>query len=75
MMIIMKNPDWSDEQHISFAQKVADNEGYCTCMLLKTNEPRCMCKEFRDMVKYGKEGTCHCGRFISKYEREDKYCI
>ena len=26
-MIIMKNPDWSEEQHISFAQKVADNEG------------------------------------------------
>ena len=29
--------------------------GYCPCRLERTEENKCMCKEFRDF-----EGFCHC---------------
>ena len=74
-MIIKKNPDWSEEKHLVFAQKVAENGGHCPCMLAKTDETRCLCKEFRDIVSAGIAGECHCGRFISAYETEDNHCI
>lgn len=36
-----------------------DNEGYCPCRLVKTEDTKCMCKEFRDQ----KQGWCHCGLY------------
>jgi len=37
-----------------------ENDGYCPCMLIKTPDTKCMCKEFRDMT----EGVCHCGLYV-----------
>ena len=54
-MIIEINPD--------FGAIVAANDGYCPCAIEKTEDTRCMCKEFREQA----EGECHCGRF-----RKDK---
>ena len=36
-----------------------ENGGYCPCMLEKTEDTKCMCKQFREM----EEGTCHCGLY------------
>lgn len=36
---------------------VAQNGGYCPCMIHKTYDTLCPCKEFRD------GGECVCGRF------------
>lgn len=35
--------------------------GYCPCRLEKTDDTKCMCKEFRDQIKDPDfEGYCHC---------------
>jgi len=35
--------------------------GYCPCRLAKTEEYKCMCKEFREQINDPDfEGYCHC---------------
>ena len=35
--------------------------GYCPCKLGRTDEFKCMCKEFREQIKDPDfEGFCHC---------------
>ncbi len=35
--------------------------GYCPCRLEKTEDTKCMCKEFRDQIADPNyEGYCHC---------------
>ena len=35
--------------------------GYCPCRMERTEENKCMCKEFRDQIKDPEfEGFCHC---------------
>ena len=35
--------------------------GYCPCRLERTEENKCMCREFRDQIKDPSfEGYCHC---------------
>lgn len=41
--------------------KLAEDE-HCPCTIIKNDDTKCMCKEFRDM----QEGTCHCGLYIKK---------
>ena len=40
-------------------QKLDENDGYCPCRLVKNEDTKCMCKEFRSMP----EGVCHCGLY------------
>ncbi|MBR4416712.1 MAG: hypothetical protein IKS67_08080 [Victivallales bacterium] len=36
-------------------------DGYCPCRLQRTEENKCICKEFRDqMADPNFEGYCHC---------------
>ena len=36
-------------------------DGYCPCRLEKTEDNKCMCKEFRDQIADPEfEGYCHC---------------
>lgn len=36
-------------------------DGYCPCRLEKTEDNKCMCKEFRDQIADPDfEGYCHC---------------
>ena len=36
-------------------------DGYCPCRLQKTEDNKCMCKEFRDQIADPDfEGYCHC---------------
>lgn len=44
-------------------QKLKENGGFCPCSIVKNEDTKCMCKEFREM----KLGECHCGIYI-KYE-------
>lgn len=35
--------------------------GYCPCKFEKTEDTKCICKEFRDQIKDPNyEGYCHC---------------
>ena len=35
--------------------------GYCPCRIQRTEEYKCMCKEFREQIKDPDyEGFCHC---------------
>ena len=59
MLKIVKNPD--DNVYQEITQAVKDNDGYCPCMINKTADTKCPCKEFR---KQDFEGECHCGRYL-----------
>lgn len=40
--------------------KLKENNGYCPCSLIKSEDTKCMCKEFRNQEL----GECHCGLYI-----------
>lgn len=63
-MKIELNPDKDYVAEIK--KKIRENNNYCPCRLNKTPDTKCMCKEFRDMVRNGEEGMCHCGLYVSK---------
>ena len=58
MRIIEVNPE--------FRKAVHDNYGYCPCMIDRTPDTLCMCREFREQET---PGPCPCGRF-EKVEEE-----
>ena len=38
-----------------------NNGGYCPCRILRTEENRCICEEFKQQIADpGFEGFCHC---------------
>lgn len=43
--------------------KMKENGGYCPCKLLKNQDTKCMCEEFRKQFIEGIEGECHCGLY------------
>lgn len=53
---------------ISVKELVQQNSGYCPCVVIKTDDTECMCKEFREQKT---PGVCHCGLY-EKYEDGDK---
>lgn len=59
MLKIIKNPDRKKYKYITKA--VTENKGYCPCRIQKTNDTKCICKEFFNQPH---EGECHCGRFL-----------
>ena len=40
---------------------VDQNNGYCPCTVVKNEDTKCMCKEFKEQKE---PGECHCGRFL-----------
>ena len=43
--------------------------GYCPCRLERTEENKCMCKEFRDQIADPEyEGYCHCMLYYKSLE-------
>lgn len=63
---IIKNPN--DTEYKEITQKVIDNNGYCPCSIIKNEDTKCLCKEFR---KQEEEGYCHCHRF-KKVKTDEK---
>lgn len=41
------------------------NNGYCPCSVIKNEDTKCMCKEFREQSK---SGYCHCGLYYKDFE-------
>ena len=65
-MKVRLNPDTEIVNDIR--KKLKDNNGYCPCNPIKSLDTKCKCKDFRDMVRRGEVGMCHCGLFISEKE-------
>lgn len=57
-MRIEINPD--KEFVAEMRQALAENDGYCPCMIEKTPETKCMCHDFIENVE---SGPCHCGLY------------
>ena len=48
--------------------------GYCPCRLERTEENKCICKEFREQIKDPDfEGYCHCMLYYKSKDQEDFY--
>ena len=56
-MKVKKNPDKDFVEQMRKAIK--NNNGYCPCRKEKTEETKCMCKEFLEQGL----GFCHCGLY------------
>lgn len=41
-------------------RKLKENGGYCPCALEKSEDTKCMCKDFLENIK---SGYCHCGLY------------
>lgn len=41
-------------------RQLKENDGYCPCRLTKTEDTKCICKDFREQ----ESGECHCGLYI-----------
>ncbi len=58
-MKITLNPD---KNIVSIVKEgLEKNGGYCPCRIGKTEDNRCMCREFRQQIADPEfEGFCHC---------------
>ena len=58
-MKITLNPDAEVVRAVK--EGLARKGGYCPCRLERTEDTRCMCREFREQIKDPNfEGYCHC---------------
>lgn len=62
MIKVITNPDKDFVKE--FREKLKENQGYCPCSLVKSEDTKCRCKEFREQIAKGNLGECHCGLFI-----------
>jgi hypothetical protein len=48
-------------------KQLEENDHYCPCSLTRTQDDKCMCKSFREIINEGNIGTheCACGRYIA----------
>ncbi len=44
-----------------------ENDGYCPCAIVKTEDTKCLCGDFTRMT----EGTCRCKLFIKEIIPDD----
>lgn len=58
-MEIKVNPDNNVVR--SIRNKIKENEGYCPCSIVRSDDTKCMCKEFKEQKT---EGYCHCGLYF-----------
>jgi len=58
-MKIMTNTD--KELVADIRARLKENDGYCPCRLKKTEDTKCICKEF---LEQDSEGPCHCGLYV-----------
>lgn len=63
-MDIKQNPD--KEYAAEIKRKLKENGGYCPCSLLKTEDTKCRCKEFREQIERNEHGYCHCGLWYAE---------
>lgn len=54
---------YNEDQEIvnSVTEGLARTGGYCPCRLERTEDTKCVCREFREQIKDPNfEGYCHC---------------
>ena len=68
MFKVKNNPD--SEFVKEFKKEIKSNGGYCPCQVIRSKDTKCMCKEFREQLKNGIVGFCHCGLY-QVVEEED----
>lgn len=70
MTKVKRNPDVDFCKEIE--NKLKENNGFCPCRLQKTNDTKCICKEFKEMIKNQIPGMCHCGLYIIEEVNENE---
>lgn len=65
-MRVIQNPD--KEYAKSVKKRLAENNGYCPCSIVKNDDTKCRCKNFREQIKRGEAGLCHCGLWMATEE-------
>ena len=66
-MRVKTNPDRNLVDKIRTAMK--ENGGYCPCRVERTEDTKCMCKEFREQLDNPDfEGYCHCQLYYKSKE-------
>jgi ferredoxin-thioredoxin reductase catalytic subunit len=58
-MKIIVNPDKEVVKEVREGLKRTG--GYCPCRVVKNEDTKCLCKEFREQTS---EGECYCGLYI-----------
>lgn len=61
MLTIKKNPN--EKTYEEATKAVENNNGYCPCAIIKNEDTKCICFDFR---KQDYPGECHCGRYIKE---------
>ncbi len=56
-MVVKLSEDSELVQEIK--KKLKENDNYCPCQIERTEDTKCMCKEFREQ----ESGECHCGLY------------
>lgn len=62
-----------DKETVAMIKKgLKEKGGYCPCRLEKTEDNKCMCKEFRDQIADPNfEGYCHCMLYYKYNDKKD----
>ena len=64
-MSVMLNPDKEAVKLVKEGLKRTG--GYCPCRRERTEDYKCMCKEFREQIENPEfEGFCHCMLYYKK---------
>ena len=69
-MKITLNPDKEVVQAVKEGLKRTG--GYCPCRLERTEDNKCMCREFREQIQDPNfEGFCHCMLYYKEKEPQE----
>ena len=60
MKVVVSN---DSERVKMIREQLSKNDGYCPCRVLRNEDTKCICKEFRDAMEHGRAGKCHCGLY------------
>ena len=69
-MKVRLNPD---EEVVKRVRKgLKRTGGYCPCRLQRTEDNKCMCREFREQIRDPNfEGFCHCMLYYKEKEPQE----
>ena len=62
MIKVITNPDKDFVKEVR--AKIKENNGHCACAIVFDDSNICMCKEFKEQIKQGEIGECHCGLYL-----------
>lgn len=62
-MRVVQNPDKEYANEVK--KRLKENNGYCPCSLVKNENTKCRCRDFREQLQRRVAGACHCGLWIA----------